>query len=104
MGEDRVGRKVRLGGATEFVKNPSQGGTQGRIEEVLLEMRKGVRAGRVKAVLLLALRDDGGVEFATVARAEEFARLVAEVPRVVERVQGELRVATELEREGGKVQ
>jgi hypothetical protein len=102
--DEKLPGKSRLGGATEFVKNPSSQGTQQRIGDMLKEMEKGVKQGRVKACLLLALREDGGVEFATVAKAEEFARLVSEVPRVIERVQGELQVATKLDKAGGKVQ
>ena len=106
--EEKPGRKlpgrVRLGGATEFVKRPSQAGTQQRIEEMLKEMGKGVRAGRVKACLLLALDAEGRVEFATVADATQFATLVAQVPQVMERVAKELKAATELDRAKGKVQ
>lgn len=96
--------RTRLGGATEFVKRPSQAGTQQRIEEMLREMGRAVRQGRVKACLLLGLRDDGSVEFATVADVTQFARLVAEVPTVMERVARELQVATKLDRDKGNAQ
>lgn len=96
--------RVRLGGAAEFVKRPSQAGTTQRIEEMLREMGRAVRSGRVKACLLLALDDDGSVEFATVADAVQFGRLVAEVPTIVDRVSKELVAATKLDRDKGGIQ
>lgn len=96
--------RTRLGGATEFVKRPSQQGTQERIGEMLKEMGRAVRGGRVRACLLLALRDDGSVEFATVADAFQFSRLVAEVPTVMDRVSKELQIATKLDRDKGNAQ
>ena len=86
---------------SQFVKEPSEAGTKARIEEMLKEVTKRSKEGKVVAVLCLSLEGDGNIGYAAVTTYRQMESICAQFPQVAARVITELGKGMKLDQEKG---